>query len=1166
MFVAFAIFMGVTFACRHSESPTNTSEKVLIKVEKDAHVSRVAKSLSVDKGRELGFTELKGMLEKDASPILFDPGFECAKITLDNATGTEITDSNKHKFNSNATIFVLSKPIADWPVMSRLRVGEKVKERDEITSVMEFVVSSELSEVEIDVETTPLGASVEYVPTIDNGKLTLAKDITELKIKVAKDGKESEYTVRVKKSTLPKKLISILFVQSGKKKGKLVQASTEDITKILEGDDAELELLGNKASIIMGSMQKRWTKVVVNGRECTWENGRIVPYGGYKAAVAEDVFLSKKGEVTNVNVTVEAESEATSFSFKVKRLDDSADIPADKMFIRDKNVVTDWNLEKIIDDEQKPKFAGSEPCTIEVRCHEDAIGTVKINDEAASVEEKKDKKGNSYWALIGKVEGVKDAGANGKDVTIVMEPKDSETYHTTKWTFCVTYEDVDDMKVETEINGKKISKLPNDFANELKQGKNPLVNIEAAHLNLKLTCSGTVKNIVINDGSNEVTVGEDKLLVDGKNYILKHSLPISSTPKNITVKINPADEAVYKPITYRFRAAGTGALEKIEPKFVSISEDTNFPKATFLDKLEGAEVPLFKVASETADILITLTPYEAEFLCERKAKVNESEEEIRLLKTYAGTFYILAKRIPIKASEPTNVKVEFIAKAGLANHVTWTFAVQGGKDKPSFPQSFLTFFRINGVGSPSNPLPSSLTEHLIDEVNPVYVFDMKNGKAEVEVGCYKPTLIKNIEFKMDGEKKHEASPSQVGSTFTSKYAFVTGDQAPHPVEIIVYPQDDKYTPLTLKFKLQWSGKNAQLLLTFGINGKIQQNGYKGALKAETAQLLVQAKEDVIQEVKIGEEGNQAHCDIVTFPGNLGTVYQATKNVSLMSATGEVEEKTFVITVTPKDTSEWAETICKFHLKGTKIDDDNAEFLVIKNASGKEEADIDTKVEWKAGFEDSRYAENYFTTAVILVARTVNPRATVMYRIVDLDGKDIQGKDASAMQKDLGEHTSEKITFFTDKPTRVKAWVVSPTNKTNEKKGTWFFTFNPLPLKWGYKDKENGADYESDNKAYDVIEVEEAKLGQDKKIYLVFAPWNEQSGYSVALDAVSSPHQGALTALEGKSYFETYYKSAVDVSSLFGTSAVSELPAQIKIMNKDGTKTCFIYEIKIKKKV
>ena len=84
--------------------------------------------------------------------------------------------------------------------------------------------------------------------------------------------------------------------------------------------------------------------------------------------------------------------------------------------------------------------------------------------------------------------------------------------------------------------------------------------------------------------------------------------------------------------------------------------------------------------------------------------------------------------------------------------------------------------------------------------------------------------------------------------------------------------------------------------------------------------------------------------------------------------------------------------------------------------------------------------------------------------------------------------------------------------------------------------------------------------------MVFAPWNEQSGYSVALDAVSSPHQGALIALEGKSYFETYYKSAVDVSSLFGTSAVSELPAQIKIMNKDGTKTCFIYEIKIKKKV
>lgn len=1048
----------------------------------------------------------------------------------------------KVKKGSDAKIYTLNieRTASDVPLLKKLTIDGKSKEAAQITEEMTFTVHKDATEVEVVAVTDQSGTSVTYNPTLTNEKLTLLGDETTLTITVGTAPKASIYTVKVRKLVPAGNLIDSLFIHGGQKRGSEEKISTEELDRILDGENITLEIAGPKVAILAGSKLKTWKAFKVNGVLF-----QSLPYQTYQSVTQADVKLPKKGEIMDVKIEVLDEKDVTELNFKIKRTDETVDVPIDRLLIREKNVLTSKMRLNLMDG-SNPKLDGAEPSLIRVESGENVLKHIKINDTSYTmVVEKTDADNKPVWSIGGIVEGV---NPSGKDVLLVIEPIDTYSYHAIALEFHLNYKVAEQMKVDYEINGKNVYNLPSTFVQGITKGTNPLIELDSKYLNIKLICKGQVKKINV----NKEEISGDSLIVNDSDYILVKSIPIDLTEKQIDIEVIPEDLGVYSPIKYKFMAKGNSTIEKIEPTFQEISGDKNLPKATFLDKLTGSNKPLYKTVYETADIVIDLPSYAYDFLC-KEVKINGEKVEINVIKD--SLIYKIKRSISVSATSPTDVKIEFIANDEISQDLTWEFQVQGGGEKPSLPQSQVSIFKINGRGGEYEPLPEELAEHLIDGTNPVYTFDGK--KILVEVGSYDDKLIEKVSFKLDSVQKHEGVPAKEGYAYLTKCEFKFDDTVSHDVEIIITPKDKKYSNLVYTFRLKWSGKKIPLPLIFSINGDVQKDGYVATLKAETAQLLVQAKNDVMLEVYIGEQSNEVQCEITTFKASGGgTIWQSEKYISLIDSSGNVVAKTFVIKVKPKDADIYEEATCKYTLKGTKLPTTNAEFVWTggKYPSPK----VLSKIDWIQGL-NNRYSDDYGATAVTLTAYTLSVQAKVKYQIVDLEDKPIAGYAEKEMINEGGVHKSEKVDLFTDKPTRIKAWVVAADGNTIDNvKGLWKKTYNPVPLTWGYEDKTEGSDYTT--KAYDLIEIVKGDV-KDNKIYLVFVLLNGEDGYNVVNENLPE-QQTDFVKMGALNNWKDYYKTTVDVSKLLDDS-VPELNAILR-MKKNGI-DCLTYEIKIKVK-
>ena len=1034
-------------------------------------------------------------------------------------------------------------------ILKKLIVGNDIKEGDEIKEEMMFSVPAKKTVVEVKVVTDPARATVVFDPPLKKGKLTLTGEETTLKIKVGVAPKISTYTVKIRRFVPGGDFADALAVFGSKIRGADADVEKSETDRILNDEEnVVLELAGPKATIFVASREKRWTSFKINGVKY-----EPFQYKELTSVAFGRIELPAKGKTIDIKIEIADESDSGEFNFKIKRTEDTVDVPVSKFYIREDDILSDGVRDVLHDESQKPEFYGAEPSRIEIESNENAVKSFVIeNTTFNNVVQKIGANNTPVWTIEGVITGI---APTGKDITMIINPIDTETYHPITWTFRLVYKAAGKMSVKYEINGKDELKLPSDFTEGVKNGTNPSIALNAKFLNVKLTCGGKIKTIKINDK----TINGEELVHITSDYILTHSLPITQTEKDIEIKIIPADLGVYNPVDLKFKAKGDGSVEKIKPTFEEISGDKDLPKATFLEKLEGNDKPLYQVIGETADVVIDLNDYVHDFLC-KEVKINGEKIEIEVIKDIFETHYKVKKSFAVNKTTPIDVKVEFIANGELSENLTWQFKLQGGGSAPSLPQSKVRIFRINGIGNFYNPLPKELTDHLNDGVNPEYVFDGKN--ATVEVGSYDASLIEKVVFKIDDVQKEEVTPVQDGYAYSAKYEFEINDQVAHNIELIIKPKNEQYSDLIYKFRLKWSGKKFLLPLMFGVDGRQQKNGYTATLPNESARLSVQASENIMHTVEIGEEGSEETCTINKFKdAENEDAWSASRVVSLLDNTGNATEKTFVIKVTPKDASKYEVTICKYTLKGTKISEDNAEFEWTVGSHARPKL-YDT-VEWEEGL-NSRYKDDYGSKAVTLEAHTVSPRAKVKYQIIDMEDKPIPGKEAKEMTKINGVHRSEKIELFVDKPTRIKAWVVAEDgHTTNDERGLWKFTYNPAPLAWEYENKGDegkGAEYKT--KAYDVIELEKDKVNKtDKKIYLVFVAWNEDQKYTVVNDGLPQ-EQTAFVKIGAVNADQEYYKTTVDVSKLLDGQA-QELKATLK-MKRDG-KDCLTYNVTIKVK-
>lgn len=866
------------FLATSCEQPQNDkkpkAENITITVNKDAHVTKVQTSFTLKKGTQLGLTALKEKI----SPIDFEIGYEFGKITVNQATGIEITDISPYTFNEDTKIFIcsrlekedpalvslkidgikrnidsvmdfgkISKEIVlveidaspndsivtsipnlndnHWslnigkntlkikvkkdakekdyevnieridsskPLLSKITIDGKKKEGSEISSNMEFYISDETTEIEVLAETKPDGAKISYTPELQDRKLKTTTKETSLKIVV---GEDTEYNIKIKKLAKTKELISTIFALGAKKKGiptglSEAQTSDEARQKILNGENVLVELAGDVGKIVIASEEKKWKSVRLNGDLYTKDS--INNKGGFESVFVKEILMPEGDDELNIDIEVDDENDKAKILFRVKRYKGTIDVPVDKLFIRGSNVLTgNATFRKLT--YEKPEFEGSEPSLIKLSSSINAIKSVTIDGINAPIQTKE-----NIWYAEGSVKGIK---PSGKDVKITVEPIDSSKYEPLTWNFHLTYRETEDLGVVYyEINGTKGHKLPRDFQNGFKNGTNPLIQLDANLLNLKFVFNGNIEHVKIND---KVIKGEE-LKEEDDEYILFYSLPITKDEKEIAMDVLPKDLAVYNARHFKFRVQGSEKTESMHPVFREISGDENFPKATFIDKLEGNEKPIFKTNSEYADIVVDLTSYECEFLLD-KVKVNDKIVKIQTEETAYGTFYSLKKSFHLLDATPIDVKIEFIAKKGFSNDLNWTFRVQKGDAKPSLPQKLVTIISVNGKGEYNNPMPKEFSDHLIDGINPIHIFD--GQKAILEIGAYKRNPVKNVIFKIDEEEKAQVAPTtrMPDRAYTSKYTYDAPDTKEHSVQIIIEPKDEKYSPLVLNFKIKWSG-------------------------------------------------------------------------------------------------------------------------------------------------------------------------------------------------------------------------------------------------------------------------------------------------------------------------------------------------------------------------
>ena len=285
-------------------------------------------------------------------------------------------------------------------------------------------------------------------------------------------------------------------------------------------------------------------------------------------------------------------------------------------------------------------------------------------------------------------------------------------------------------------------------------------------------------------------------------------------------------------------------------------------------------------------------------------------------------------------------------------------------------------------------------------------------------------------------------------------------------------------------------------------------------------------------------------------------------------------KTFTITIKPKDTDIYLDSTYTYRLKGTKIPNNNAEFVTI-NAGTEQDPDespnLVCDITWVEGCGSPNY-EDYGAKSLKMTAHTVSPRASVYVKKVDpLSATEalLEGEQEIKLDNENGVHTKD-ITLFENKPTKLIAYVKAEDGvTTNDEKGKWQVIFNAVDLFWGYDDSKLGTKEtrKTANKAYGEIKAKKADATANK-IFIAFGIWDENTSFSPdesikkmtdykVLDSYGDPDYGLFTA----------YQFSVDVSDLnVGQSKEIDIPV-MRIANDENEPLdepikAFTYKVKI----
>ena len=715
--------------------------------------------------------------------------------------------------------------------------------------------------------------------------------------------------------------------------------------------------------------------------------------------------------------------------------------------------------------------------------------------------------------------------------------------------------------------------LPASFLNKLEdETETPLYTVYKSPAYLDVQLTGYEKKFLIKEIKINDEVVEPK---PASPYIISKEVELKDGEENpIKIEFIPIDERFSEKFSWTFKLATGGKANIPDVELHSINDVLleELPK-NLTEHLSDGSNPLYEFDGKNAKVIIS---------CGDTGKVKEVDFKIDGEKKETV--------IPIEDGFDTFAKYTY-AIADLKEHnieivmqpedaeqykpLVYSFRLKNTGNKQKFASSNF-YLSINDV--PESILPEEVKNHLTDGTNPTYSLDGKKVvmilKLQDEIWLEK---IKNVKCKIATEAEEVVKFKEVTTgNWEAKFSFSLPDKEnAHLATMKVIPKDEnEYEQLTYSLMIKSTGHLNLMPLVYGINKKTVKSGDKEKVEDEKAIIRVQARMDIMKKVVIGEEGkDEVECSVVAMKDNNNQPYwEALREVPLVEGNNTPEKK-IVIRVTPIDADLFAPATCNLSITGTKKAPDSAAFKKDKHGEFEINGEV---VEMLEGC-DARYYTDYGVKVVRLNAKTVSPEASVKYSVVGLDGNPIgfvgaDGKpDPAVLEKTMtnssGEHVSEDIRLFEDKPTRVLLWVVSKNGQTDAKNGLVLKILNYMELGWAYT-KPNKAnseleleDYES--KAWDVVKINKDSIPADGKIHFLFKTL-EKYIYPIVADDVAEGQTPFEEAKDLSPTFQYCYTTTLDVSSL-KTEPTKELLVQCRIKNGESVPndSCFVYKIKVK---
>jgi len=460
----------------------------------------------------------------------------------------------------------------------------------------------------------------------------------------------------------------------------------------------------------------------------------------------------------------------------------------------------------------------------------------------------------------------------------------------------------------------------------------------------------------------------------------------------------------------------------------------------------------------------------------------------------------------------------------------------------------------------------------------------KNGKEQNDPKLVLKSLTilrtRNVDIEVDPMTCKVDKERLVSTDIVAKFDY--GEETDEAIGVVLEGGEfivDKTKPTAMIMKVPavkglyqaWTGsvmitleaQDMEVVIAF--DGLPQPDGTQKELPLEVVEFIVQCREDIVDKAIINDGTQDHELKLKEFPGEQGSKFYAN---TLKLPLNTDDYNAYKVTVKPKDPVLYRETVVNYRIKGTKIADNNAEFIYI-NDGAEESPNVVCDVTWEKDCE-SQYIEDYGVKSLKMTAFTVSPRASVFVKSVNpLDDSMLSATETQLTSDGKGMHTGE-ITVFSDKPTKLVAYVKAKDGTIDNNKGKWQVEFNAIGLFWGYDASKLSSEElrKGANKAYSEVKIKKA-LAVGNKVFVAFTMWDENVGFRPGDEISKMSDYAKLDSFGDPDYgLKQAYQFSVDVSTLaVGEEKDIEIPV-LRIIDANGEVAtppinAFKYKIKIK---